>query len=101
MTSINVGLRQYVTLNGSSAYDYDLSINPRTSRDLVCNTGNHKKDFQNLCAATLQIRVPAFLRTTVTEERDFSWSKIVVEAGAWLSFAQILGWTLSGAAFAL
>ena len=100
VTSINVGLRQYVSLDGTAVYDYDLNISPRTARDLVCNTGNGGRDFQQMCATTLQVRVPAHLRTRVCERRDFTWTKIVVEAGAWLSFAQVLGWAVSGAAFA-
>ncbi|KAJ9608937.1 hypothetical protein H2200_006708 [Cladophialophora chaetospira] len=99
VNTINMDLRYFVELQRPTAYDYDISIETRTAKDLVCNTGDNYKNWTRPCVLNLQIHFPSFRRTVIEEKKDLSWSQFAVEAGAWFSFAQLLGWLLSGAAF--
>jgi hypothetical protein len=98
-TSINMNLRYRKTYEGLQAYDYQLELSSAPALNLVCNTANDKVEYRSPCTTSLLIHIPSFQQLLSDEKPSYSWTDVVVEAGAWFSFVQIFAWLASFLAF--
>ncbi|KAK2051312.1 hypothetical protein LY76DRAFT_528814 [Colletotrichum caudatum] len=100
LTSLNLYVESRQTSPGSSlALDYARSdISSIPSRSLLCDTGNNKEQYRDLCEVTLHLQYVTFDLVVSSYRRVMEWPDMVAVAGSWISLFQILAWILSGLA---
>ncbi|KAH6554075.1 hypothetical protein HBI07_006250 [Parastagonospora nodorum] len=95
-TAVSIGLVQYIYINKTSNYRYDVTASARQNIDLVCDIS---KPRWYLCYHTVEIQIPSLLQTVYQEERRLDWTRVVAEAGAFFALVQFFSWIVSGMAW--
>ncbi|OCL11260.1 hypothetical protein AOQ84DRAFT_336188 [Glonium stellatum] len=97
VTTINIGLVYYESLNGTGYYSYDIELSTTPNINLVCDVS---EDDIALCHTSLVIQIPRFDRSVNKQQMSMTWPDVATEAGSYFAFVQFLSWIFSGQVWA-